>query len=63
MTSIRVGSNGTKFMRSVLFEVGPTDPLTYVVVVAGFTAATLWACAVPSRRAVSIAPVRAIGLD
>jgi ABC-type lipoprotein release transport system permease subunit len=50
-------------MPSVLFEVGPTDPLTYVVVVAGFAAAILLACAVPSRRAVSIAPVRAIGLD
>jgi len=41
----------------------PRFQMTYVLVVAGFAAAMLLACAVPSRRAVSIAPVRALGLD
>ena len=53
----------SRLMRSMLFDVAPTDPLTYVVVAAGFAAAMLLACAVPSRRATSIAPVRALGLD
>jgi putative ABC transport system permease protein len=50
----------TRLMRSLLFEVSPADPLTYVAVCAALTAAAMFASYVPARRATSVNPVRAL---
>jgi len=41
----------TRLLQAFLFEVGPTDPLTFVGVALVLSAATLLACYVPARRA------------
>jgi putative ABC transport system permease protein len=50
----------SRFLRSLLFEVQPTDLWTYVVVTAVMTAVAVLACYVPSRRATSVDPVEAL---
>ena len=49
-----------RLLRSLLFEVSPADPLTYVAVCAALTAAAMFASYVPARRATSVNPVRAL---
>jgi ABC-type antimicrobial peptide transport system permease subunit len=50
----------TGLLRSVLYGVQPTDPLTYVVVVGMLTSAAVGACLIPARRAARIDPQQAI---
>jgi putative ABC transport system permease protein len=50
----------TQVMASLLFEVSPTDPLTFVVVGVGLTAVGLLACFVPARRAARVDPMIAL---
>lgn len=50
----------TRTMRSLLFEVGPTDPLTFIGVAAGLAAVALCASYLPARRATRVAPVVAL---
>lgn len=45
-----------RLMSSMLFEVSPTDAVTYVSVTAGLVATALVACAVPARRAAGLDP-------
>ena len=47
-------------LRTVLFEVGPADPLTLLAVAAILTATSLLACYVPARRAMKVDPVKAL---
>ena len=47
-------------MRSVLFELEPTDPMTFATVAAVFAAAAGVACAMPARRATSVDPATAL---
>ena len=47
----------THWIRSLLFEVQPTDPLTLVAVPILFCAVAAIACYVPARRATRVAPV------
>jgi putative ABC transport system permease protein len=47
-------------MQSLLFEVGPADPLTLVGVAALLTSTSLLACYVPARRAMKVDPVEAL---
>jgi putative ABC transport system permease protein len=49
-----------RLLRSLLFEVSPADPLTYVAVCAALTASAIFASYVPARRATSVNPVRAL---
>jgi putative ABC transport system permease protein len=49
-----------RLLRSLLFEVSPADPLTYVAVCAALAAAAMFASYVPARRATSVNPVRAL---
>lgn len=50
----------TRWMRSLLFEVQPTDPLTFVAVAILFFTVALFACYVPARRATRVDPLIAL---
>jgi predicted permease len=49
-----------RFLRSLLFEVEPSDPLTYLVVVGLLGATAFAACYLPSRRATRVDPVEVL---
>ena len=53
----------THFMRSVLYGVSATDPLTFGVVAVFLVVVTLVACYVPARRATRVDPLRALRCD
>jgi putative ABC transport system permease protein len=50
----------TRAMRSLLFEIGPTDPLTFVVVLVLLGLVGLIASYVPARRATKVDPLVAL---
>ncbi len=50
----------TGMMKSLLFQVEPNDPITFVGVSAVLATAALMACYVPARRALRIDPLRAL---
>jgi putative ABC transport system permease protein len=50
----------TGFMKALLFQVTPTDPLTFAGVAAGLVVVSLIACYVPARRASRVDPTVAL---
>ena len=50
----------TRLLRALLFEVTPTDPITFAVVSLLLAAAALLACYIPARRAARIDPLAAL---
>jgi predicted permease len=50
----------TKLLRTLLFEVSPTDTMTFVLIAAGIVAVTMIAGYIPARRAASVDPVVAL---
>jgi predicted permease len=50
----------TRLMSTLLFEVSPSDPLTFVVVVLCVILAALLACYIPARRATRVDPLIAL---
>src|SRR5437762_2982892 len=50
----------TQLLRSLLFGVGPTDPLTFAAVPVLLVSAALTACWLPARRAARVDPMEAL---
>ncbi|HJR36724.1 MAG TPA: ABC transporter permease [Gemmatimonadales bacterium] len=67
LTGIVVGSIGaivsTRWMRSMLFQVDPLDPLTFAVVAVALAAVAIGATWAPALRAARVSPVTAMRTD
>jgi ABC-type antimicrobial peptide transport system permease subunit len=50
----------TRFLRSLLFGITTTDPLTFGVVIALLGTAALIACYLPARRATQVDPMESL---
>ena len=50
----------TRFFRSMLFDVAPADPLTFVSVSAILAGVALFACYIPAKRATHVDPLAAL---
>lgn len=50
----------TRFLRSLLFDVSPTDPLTFGAIALLLAASALAACYLPARRAARLDPLTAL---
>ncbi len=53
----------TRFLRTLLFGIGPGDPATLTGVVVLLSATTIAACLIPARRASQVDPSRALRSD
>jgi putative ABC transport system permease protein len=53
----------TQVIRSFLWGITPTDPVTFAIVSAALTALALIACYVPARRALKIDPIIALRIE
>ena len=49
-----------RLMSSILFNVSPIDPLTYIVITAAVVSTVCFACYLPSRHAATVNPVKAL---
>jgi putative ABC transport system permease protein len=50
----------TRLMRSLLFDVTPTDAMTFAMVAFGLVLVALAACLIPARRATKVDPLIAL---
>ena len=53
----------THLLKKLLFQISPTDPLTFAAVAALVFALTLGACYLPARRATRVEPMKALRFD
>jgi putative ABC transport system permease protein len=64
MVGVALGLAGafgtTRFLRTLLFGVAPTDPLTYLVISGLLIGVALFACWIPARRAIRVDPMTAL---
>ncbi len=49
-----------RLMSSILFNVSPVDPITYITITIGVVAVAYLACYLPSRRAATVEPMEAL---
>jgi predicted permease len=57
---LAVALAGTRLMKSMLYQVSPADPLTYVLALGGLVLAAALASYLPARRATRVDPVEAL---
>ncbi len=60
LIGVAVAALSTRLISGMLFGVQPTDPLTFVVVVAVLAVTAVVACHVPARRATRVDPIEAL---
>ncbi|HEX8070524.1 MAG TPA: ABC transporter permease [Pyrinomonadaceae bacterium] len=60
LTGLLISAACMRLMRSLLYGISPTDPLTYAAVALFLTAVALMACYVPARRATKVDPLIAL---
>ena len=53
----------TRILKSLLFEVAPTDPLTFAAVALVLVLAAVAACLLPARRAAGVDPLIALRVE
>jgi len=53
----------TRMLQKLLFQISPTDPITFAAVAALVFALTLGACYLPARRAAGVEPMKALRFD
>ena len=59
-----IGAVGlTRVLRGLLFEVAPTDPVVFALVILVLALAALLACLVPARRASAVDPIIALHVE
>jgi ABC-type antimicrobial peptide transport system permease subunit len=58
-----VAVTATRMMKSWLFGVSPTDPLTFVVAALLLTIVALLSCWIPARRAAKVDPIIALRFE
>ena len=63
VAGLLIAWSATKTIESFLFEVAPTDAVTYIAVVAGLLAVTSLAAYLPARRAAAIDPAEVLNDD
>jgi ABC-type antimicrobial peptide transport system permease subunit len=50
----------TRLIKSLLFSVSPSDPLTYLAMAAALVSAAALASYIPARKAIKVDPVEAL---
>lgn len=64
LTGTLLGAAGavalTRLIASLLFGIGPSDPLTFLVTACGVCAVALLACYLPARAALRVDPLQAL---
>ena len=60
VTGLLGGVALARLLRSMLFEIGPLDPVTFIAVPAVLLLAALAACYFPARRAAQVNPMVAL---
>jgi len=53
----------TQFMKSLLFEISPIDPATYIVVAFALVVAAMLASYLPARRITAVDPIDALRME